>query len=141
MTMDEKSWDSFSRGSAVRRAVREGFARNVAVALGNWGDPGAAPVLWQGLKDPDPLVRAHAAWARGQVGSAEALAVLDDRLLFEEMEPVCEEIERALERRSSRRKYLGAGIARDEQDRHAGHAGPPFRVPSQPAPRTRAHVH
>jgi epoxyqueuosine reductase len=97
MTMDEKSWDSFSRGSAVRRAVREGFARNVAVALGNWGDPAAAPVLSQGLKDPDPLVRAHAAWALGQVGSAEAPAVLDDRLLFEEMEPVCEEIERALE--------------------------------------------
>jgi epoxyqueuosine reductase len=45
MALDPGSWESFSRGSAIRRAEREGFARNVAVALGNWGDPSAVPVL------------------------------------------------------------------------------------------------
>jgi HEAT repeat protein len=80
VALDEDSWESFSRGSALRRAGREGFARNVAVALGNWGDPSAVPALSQGLNDPHPLVRAHAAWALGQVGSAQALSLLRERL-------------------------------------------------------------
>jgi epoxyqueuosine reductase QueG len=30
MAMDEAGWDGFSRGSAIRRAKRAGFLRNVA---------------------------------------------------------------------------------------------------------------
>lgn len=87
-----------SQGSAIRRAGREGFARNVAVALGNWGDPSAAAVLSQGLKDPHPLVRAHAAWALGCVKSADALEALADRLPVEHESSVREEIEQGLVR-------------------------------------------
>jgi len=94
--LDGESWESFSRGSAIRRAGREGFARNVAVALGNWGDPSAVPLLSQGLKDPHPLVRAHAAWALGRVGSTEALEALRERLPEEEVDSVREEVVRAL---------------------------------------------
>jgi epoxyqueuosine reductase len=70
--------------------------RNVAVALGNSGDPAAVPALIQALADPEPLVRAHAAWALGwldrQVGR-EALAAA----LAREPEPqVVEEIQAAL---------------------------------------------
>jgi epoxyqueuosine reductase QueG len=43
--LDEAAWDAFSRGSAVRRSGRAGFARNVCVGLGNWGSPDAVPVL------------------------------------------------------------------------------------------------
>lgn len=74
--LDEAAWDSFSRGSAIRRSGRAGFARNVCVGLGNWGSPEAVPVLSRALSDPDPLVRAHAAWALGRVGSAEARSAL-----------------------------------------------------------------
>lgn len=95
--LDEDSWESFSRDSAIRRAGREGFARNVAVGLGNWRDPSAEPVLSQGLNDPHPLVRAHAAWALGRVGTAPALASLRGRLDVEQSESVREEITRALE--------------------------------------------
>ena len=63
MSMIETEWDEFSRGSAIRRAKRSGFLRNVAVALGNTGDPGALPVLTNALADAEPLVREHAAWA------------------------------------------------------------------------------
>lgn len=94
--LDEESWESFSRGSAIRRAGREGFARNVAVGLGNWADPSAVPVLSQGLKDPHPLVRAHAAWALGRVNSAEAAGALREALTDEESPEIREEIERAL---------------------------------------------
>ena len=72
MALDPEAWESFSRGSAIRRAGRAGFARNVCVSLGNWGSPDALPVLTQALADPDPLVRGHAAWALGRVGGAAA---------------------------------------------------------------------
>jgi epoxyqueuosine reductase len=55
--------------SAVRRAKRSGFVRNVAVALGNAGDRRAVPALVRALVgDPEPLVRSHAAWALGRLG-------------------------------------------------------------------------
>jgi epoxyqueuosine reductase len=55
-------------GSPVLRAKRRGLLRNVAVALGNWGDAQAIPFLRQALDDPEPLVREHAAWALDQMG-------------------------------------------------------------------------
>ena len=53
----------------VRRAGRAGLLRNVCVALGNWGADEAVPPLTAALEDPEPLVREHAAWALGRVGS------------------------------------------------------------------------
>jgi epoxyqueuosine reductase len=60
-----------------RRADRAGFVRNVAVALGNWGSPEVVPILVGALSDSEPLVRAHAVWALGQIGSLEAVAALE----------------------------------------------------------------
>ena len=52
------------KNSPLRRAKRGGYLRNVAVALGNQGDPSALPALERALAaDPEPLVRQHAAWA------------------------------------------------------------------------------
>lgn len=97
MAMDEAAWESFSRGSPIRRAGRAGFLRNVAVALGNWGSQEAVPVLASALSDPEPLVRSHAAWALGCVGSAEARRVLAEHLAVESDSGVREEITSALE--------------------------------------------
>ncbi len=55
-------------GSPILRAKRRGLLRNVAVALGNWGDARAIPFLRLALDDPEPLVREHAAWALDQIG-------------------------------------------------------------------------
>ncbi len=90
--MDEAAWDEFSRGSAIRRARRAGFLRNVAVALGNWGSPEAVPALVRALEDPEPLVRGHAAWALGRIGTAEARAALNARAVPEPDGWVGEEI-------------------------------------------------
>ena len=90
--MDEAAWDEFSRGSAIRRARRAGFLRNVAVALGNWGAPEAVPALVRALSDPEPLVRGHAAWALGRIGTAEARAALEARAGVESDAYVREEI-------------------------------------------------
>ena len=52
-----------SASSPVKRAKRRGLLRNVAVALGNSGDPTKRPVLERLAADEDPLVREHARWA------------------------------------------------------------------------------
>jgi epoxyqueuosine reductase len=96
MRMDEAAWDAFSRGSAIRRAGRTGFLRNVAVALGNRGGPESVPVLAAALEREEPLVRAHAAWALGRIGSEPAIAALAARLETEREASVREEIRIAL---------------------------------------------
>jgi epoxyqueuosine reductase len=83
MAMSEAEWDEFSRGSAIRRARRAGFLRNVAVALGNLKSEAAVPVLAAALRDLEPLVRGHAAWALGRIGGEAATHVLRDALTLE----------------------------------------------------------
>ncbi len=50
-------------GSAVKRARRRGYLRNVAIALGNAGRMDALPVLQEAASDRDELVSQHARWA------------------------------------------------------------------------------
>jgi epoxyqueuosine reductase len=95
--LDETAWDTFSRGSAIRRAGRAGFARNICVGLGNSASPDAVPVLANALSDPEPLVRAHAAWALGRVGSAEARSALSSRASTEPDASVLEELSKAMD--------------------------------------------
>lgn len=77
LSLDEAAFAERFRGSAVRRAKREGFVRNVAIALGNVGDPAAIPALEAVLRDdPSPVVRGAAAWALGRIGGEAARAAL-----------------------------------------------------------------
>ncbi|HEX5020200.1 MAG TPA: HEAT repeat domain-containing protein, partial [Candidatus Binatia bacterium] len=65
------------------RAKRRGLLRNVAVALGNIKSQEAVPALIGALEDHEPLVRGHAAWALGQIGSRAALEALERRRRIE----------------------------------------------------------
>ncbi len=96
MGMNDESWEAFSRGSAIRRAGRAGFLRNVAVALGNWGSRAAVPALHAALRDPEPLVRGHVAWSLGRIGSGRALDALRGVLPGEDDAWVRGEMTRAL---------------------------------------------
>jgi len=96
MAMNEQEWDEFSRGSAIRRARRSGFLRNVAIALGNAGHRNAIPALSAALLDAEPLVRGHAAWALGRIGGHEATVALRDALTRESEPWVQEEMSSAL---------------------------------------------
>jgi len=103
MALSEEAWESFSRGSAIRRAGRAEFARNVCVALGNRlageEEPPseAVRVLAAALSDPESLVRGHAAWALGRISSAAARSALEWRASVEEDPWVRSEIIFALE--------------------------------------------
>lgn len=68
LDLDEAAFRSRFEGTALRRAGRDRFVRNVAVALGNAGDPRALPALDRAaVSDPDPDVREHAAWAADRI--------------------------------------------------------------------------
>lgn len=84
------------RHSPVKRAKWEGLRRNVAVALGNIGDPSAIPALTRALNCESPLVRGHAAWALGRIGGCDSIAALGSRSSIEDDLWVRNEIEMAL---------------------------------------------
>lgn len=96
-----------TRGDAFRtryRATAMGWRgatvlrRNAAVALGNELDRAAVPALIAALQDdPSALVRGHAAWALGRIGSPRALAALGLAAGVEEDPGVRDEIMAALE--------------------------------------------
>ena len=79
------------RGAAVLR-------RNAAVALGNGLDRADVPALAEALRDdPSSLVRGHAAWALGRIGSPPAYAALRSAAVREADPAVAEEAAAALE--------------------------------------------
>jgi len=72
------------------------FRRNVAIALGNIGDPAAVTSLVEALSDPEPVIRGHAAWALGRIGTSSARPALENALSRETDERVIGEIREAL---------------------------------------------
>ena len=72
LSLDEKEFREVFRDSAIERAKRAGLLRNVCVALGNWAAEDAVAVLVRALDDDEALVRGHAAWALGRIGTEEA---------------------------------------------------------------------
>jgi epoxyqueuosine reductase len=58
--------DDFRRrfqGTALLRTGRRGLLRNIAVVLGNRGDPAALPALRRTADDPEPTIREACRWA------------------------------------------------------------------------------
>jgi len=96
MDIGEEEFSRRYRDTALSRGKRSGLLRNVAVALGNWGDPSALLALERGLNDDDALVRGHSAWALGRIGTAEAREALRARSRQEDDRWVVEEIGLAL---------------------------------------------
>ena len=81
------------RGATVLR-------RNAAVALGNGLDRADVPELAEALGgDSSPLVRGHAAWALGRIGSPQAYAALRGAVAQDPDRTVVSEIALALEPR------------------------------------------
>lgn len=99
LLMSRPDFESLIVGSPIRRTGRDCMARNAAVVLGNSGDPDVVPDLVTALEqDASGLVRAHAAWALGQLGTVAARAGLERARRSEVDGVVREEIEAALVR-------------------------------------------
>jgi epoxyqueuosine reductase len=96
LALGEAAYLEGFRGSPVKRARREGLARNAAIALGNGGAAGDVPALREALGHAEPTVRGHAAWALGRIGGAAACGALLGARAREADPGVLGEIERAL---------------------------------------------
>jgi epoxyqueuosine reductase len=96
LSLDKDEFHRRFHGSPILRAKRRGFLRNVAVALGNSKSREAIPALIHALNDEEPLVRGHAAWALGQIGSRPAITALRGRLQIENDPEVHGEIDDAI---------------------------------------------
>ena len=96
LDLDDEGFRERFRNSPVKRAKRVGLQRNVCVALGNIADPVALPALVRSLRSADGLVRLHAAWALGRIGTPEAVDALEAALNSETDASVIEEIELSL---------------------------------------------
>ena len=84
------------KDSPIKRARRAGYLRNVVVALGNQLDPATLPDLARTMEnETEALVRAHAAWAIGEIGGPVAALILDQASRREENPLVIGEIKLA----------------------------------------------
>ena len=91
--------EGYYRAALPEFALRAGIdtlRRNVAIALGNSGDPAAVPALIHALRLRHTETRAATAWALARLGRAETLAALESALEAEPDHEVRAEIADAL---------------------------------------------
>lgn len=69
LAMDGDSYRSAYQGTPLARPGRDAMLRNLCVGLGNAGEAAGERVLRRCLLDESELVREHAAWALGRLGS------------------------------------------------------------------------
>ncbi len=98
LRLTDEEFKAMFRRSPILRTKRRGLLRNACVALGNVGRPEAVPALTESLRsDPEPLVRAHAAWALGRIGGTGSQTALREAEGRERDPAVLDEIRLALE--------------------------------------------
>jgi epoxyqueuosine reductase len=97
LTMTNKDFkEQYGRIAASWRGKKP-IQRNAIIALGNFKDSSAVPVLSDLLlTDPRPEIRAAAAWALGRIGGVEAAAALDNAQLNEQESAVQQDIKKAI---------------------------------------------
>ncbi|MBN2084446.1 MAG: tRNA epoxyqueuosine(34) reductase QueG [Anaerolineales bacterium] len=70
--LPEEAWQERFRRSPIRRTGREGYRRNLLIALGNARREEAVPVLEAAARDPDPVLSECAVWALGRIREENA---------------------------------------------------------------------
>lgn len=98
LTMSNKEFKETFGISAAAWRGKKPIQRNAIIALGNFKDKSALPILIDILNhDPRPEIRATAAWAVSRIGGEEAERALRESLGREPEEAVRKDIRRALE--------------------------------------------
>ena len=97
LLLDASTYRQELRDSPLKRPRRSGLLRNAAVAAGNQMDTSLIPALRTLLEEPEPKVRAHAAWALGRIGGPTARDALREAGRAEQDAGVRAEILGALE--------------------------------------------
>jgi epoxyqueuosine reductase len=111
LSLDEAAFRERFRRTPVWRTKRRGLLRNAVIALANIGNSSDLPTLERALRDPEPLVRAHAAWAIGRAGGAAGRPVLLEAARLETDPDVLAEISDALSAAESDHDSRAPGVA------------------------------
>ena len=91
--LDDAGFRALFAATPVKRLGSTRFLRNVAIALGNSGDPGLARQASRLIDHESPLVRGAAVWALGRLLSASDFFTATKRLASDERDPsVLEEL-------------------------------------------------
>ncbi|MEC9237637.1 MAG: tRNA epoxyqueuosine(34) reductase QueG, partial [Chloroflexota bacterium] len=96
LALSAEEFRSRFQGTSIMRAKRVGLQKNACIALGNNRDEAGVPALVSTLTTAEALVRGHAAWALGQIATAEAIASLEQAMARETDKYVQDEIDGAL---------------------------------------------
>ena len=96
LALSDEEFRSRFQGTSIMRAKRVGLQKNACVALGNNRDEAGVPALVSTLTTAEALVRGHAAWALGQIATAEAITSLEQAMARETDKYVQDEIDGAL---------------------------------------------
>lgn len=86
--LDDATFRTHFSGSPVKRIGRDRFIRNVLIAIGNSGDVTLLPPVRRLLADPNPVTRAMAVWALGELSPADARALAPAAITSEDDEDV-----------------------------------------------------
>lgn len=97
LTMTNKEFkEQYGRIAASWRGKKP-IQRNAIIALGNFRDQSAVPILSELLlADPRPEIRATCAWALGRIGGEEASSALNNAQAKEQEPAVRQDIEKAI---------------------------------------------
>jgi epoxyqueuosine reductase len=98
ISMSQAEFSAAFKGSPMKRAKLRGLKRNSSVLLGNIGGDEDVRALVIALADAESVVRRHAAWALGVIGSQEAVTALRARESVESDSTVLDEVLSALSR-------------------------------------------
>ncbi len=71
--LDDAAFRALFSGSPIKRIGRDRFARNVAIALGNSGDPALRPAAEALAGDADPVVAEAGGWALARLAEVAAV--------------------------------------------------------------------
>jgi len=98
LTMSNREYQDKYGDNASSWRGKKPIQRNAIIALGNFKDRSAVPLLVELLlQDPRPVIRGTAAWALGQIGGEEAKQALQKAKDAESDEEVMDEILRAMD--------------------------------------------
>jgi epoxyqueuosine reductase len=98
LTLSREQFEQRNQGTVIRRIGRDKLVGNACIAAGNSGIAGLSEHLIPLLRDPDRVVRSHAAWALGRLG--QGLTSLESARSTESDVQVGQEIEDALDGRT-----------------------------------------
>ncbi|WP_409343042.1 tRNA epoxyqueuosine(34) reductase QueG [Paenibacillus sp. MBLB4367] len=116
LTLGNKEFKEKYGRSASSWRGKKPIQRNAIIALGNFKDRSALPILIDIVKsDPRPEIRATAAWSIGKIGGADAESALRKALDTEKETVVREALEKAagVSAEENRRQEEAAGTSVD----------------------------